>query len=183
MSPHARFLLVAVTAGAAILAASSFVFSPLISSSAAAETTSYETTSAAMSPTYEWGIAVALSEPDGITAGSVVLTHVPHWRGVNDHSLLRVVAVEGQLIEFKSGDVLVDGEPIAEGFLDADHQTFVDNDQEIPGCDPSPNRHSCRVPADSAFLLGDNRLAAADSRLHGPVPLDSIVAEATDSNR
>jgi signal peptidase I len=38
-----------------------------------------------------------------------------------------------------------------------------------------PPDASVTVPADSFFVMGDNRLAAADSRSFGPIPFSAII--------
>lgn len=78
----------------------------------------------------------------------------------------RVIGLPGETLEARGGRVYVDGRELVEPYLDADLATE----------DFGP----ITVPADHVFVLGDNRLPnmSLDSRVFGPVPIDSIVGRA-----
>lgn len=81
-----------------------------------------------------------------------------------DDLIKRVVATEGQTVEVKDGELVIDGASVAEPYL-------------YPGGtvgDFGP----VTVPAAHVFVMGDNRNASLDSRRFGPVPVDEIVGEA-----
>jgi len=76
----------------------------------------------------------------------------------------RVVGLEGEVVEARAGRVLIDGRELVEPYLPADVATS----------DFGP----VTVPPGNVFVLGDNRGDSADSRVIGPIPVDSIVGRA-----
>lgn len=71
----------------------------------------------------------------------------------------RVVAVAGQTLEVRSGDLFVDGQMIQENYV------------AYPSNDTLPTHH---IPDDTVFVMGDNRPNSLDSRYFGPVPSANI---------
>ena len=72
----------------------------------------------------------------------------------------------GETVEVKSYDgVYIDGKRLTEPYY-----------KEVPNYNVSPTV----VPADSLFVLGDNRRNSSDSHLayNGPVPLDKVAGHA-----
>jgi signal peptidase I len=76
----------------------------------------------------------------------------------------RVMAVGGDSVEAKDGEVLVNGERVDEPYLA----------EGVVTADFSP----ITVPDDAVWVMGDNRAGSGDSRSFGPVPLDAIVGKA-----
>lgn len=89
----------------------------------------------------------------------------------------RVIAVGGQEVGGCSpdGDLLVDGEPLAEPYL-AHDPTIPQNPAN---CDFGP----VRVPEGNLWMMGDNRSNSADSRVYigdehqGSVPEDNVIGK------
>jgi signal peptidase I len=76
----------------------------------------------------------------------------------------RVVGLPGEVIEARGGRVVIDGRELVEPYLPADVATG----------DFGP----ITVPDGTVFVLGDNRGDSADSRVIGPVDVDTIVGRA-----
>lgn len=76
----------------------------------------------------------------------------------------RVIAVGGQEIEIKDNQVLIDGVPLDEPYLD--ESAFM------------PDFGPVQVPPGTVFVMGDNRPRSQDSRRFGPIDTDSIVGRA-----
>jgi signal peptidase I len=76
----------------------------------------------------------------------------------------RVVAVGGEEVEIKDGQVLIDGVAIDEPYLN--------EPVSMPDFGP------VQVPEGSIFVMGDNRSRSQDSRRFGPIETDSIVGRA-----
>jgi signal peptidase I len=76
----------------------------------------------------------------------------------------RVIGLPGEVVEARGGRVVIDGRELREPYLPPDVATG----------DFGP----ITVPDDSVYVLGDNRGHSADSRVIGPVPVDSIVGRA-----
>lgn len=75
----------------------------------------------------------------------------------------RVIALPGETVEVRNGQVFVDGRRLPEPF------------------GPNPSARSfgpLRVPPDTVFVMGDNRNNSSDSRTWGPLPMNEIIGEA-----
>jgi signal peptidase I len=82
----------------------------------------------------------------------------------NGFSVKRIVAVAGDSVDLKEGEVYINGRPLAEPYLRPGIQTFSRTGQEqVFTC--GPNQY---------FVLGDNRPRSIDSRAYGPVPRRNI---------
>jgi signal peptidase I len=89
----------------------------------------------------------------------------------------RVVGLPGETVELRDSDVYIDGRPLTEPYLDEGMGT-ASATQPMERCDGEPARDRCQVPQGHVFVLGDNRGNSSDSRVIGPVPIDSIVGRA-----
>ncbi|MBM3944128.1 MAG: signal peptidase I [SAR202 cluster bacterium] len=78
----------------------------------------------------------------------------------------RVIGVPGDVIEITNGVVFVNGVRLDEPYLMSHSEVCT-------------GRYGCRgpyeVPADTYYVLGDNRGASDDSRNWGPVPVEDII--------
>jgi signal peptidase I len=81
----------------------------------------------------------------------------------------RVVAVNGDMIECRNNDIHVNGERIEERYLAEDTPACG-----AGSCELQPQE----VPAESVFVMGDNRTNSDDSRCFGPIDEDDIVGRA-----
>ena len=80
----------------------------------------------------------------------------------------RVVALEGEVVEFDHGAVYVNGRPIDEPYLP---------DEVATTASPSfPQPYV--VPPDSLLVLGDNRANSSDGRKFLAIPADTVVGRA-----
>ena len=75
----------------------------------------------------------------------------------------RVIALPGEVVEVRAGQVLVNGVGLAEPYLRAR---------------PAYTVAATRVPSGHYFVLGDNRNNSSDSHLFGMLPADHIVGQA-----
>ena len=81
--------------------------------------------------------------------------------GTSQDFIKRVIGVEGDTVEGRDGEVLVNGEPIEEEYLPGGYETepFLPID----------------VPENMIFVMGDNRANSEDSRSFGPIPVENVI--------
>lgn len=102
-----------------------------------------------------------------VRRGDIIVFRYP--LNPNKDFVKRVVGLPGERIEIKDGLVLINGRPLHEVYPTA-----------LPGGDRAcvSNYGPEVVPAESVFVLGDNRCNSEDSRFFGFVPAGNIVGRA-----
>jgi signal peptidase I len=93
--------------------------------------------------------------------GDIVVLRYPRDPGRN--YIKRIVALPGDLVQIQGGHLTINGIPIDELYLNG-----------APTGDYGPEK----VPADSFFVLGDNRNNSEDSRAFGFLKRDMVVGQA-----
>ena len=114
-------------------------------------------TSDSMAPTVCTGDAVVLTRLHGgesVAAGDVV-TFTSPLDGAT--TIKRVVATDGQRVTIEDAQLVVDGQPVPEPYVD--HAS-------IDGVYFGP----VTVPAGQVFVMGDHRETSVDSRVYGSIP-------------
>jgi len=82
----------------------------------------------------------------------------------------RLVAVENDTIEIKSGTVYIDGKPLSDNVFT---QRYYYNRGEF-----AKEKQAVRLPEGAVFVLGDNSASSQDSRYWGFVPRKNILGKA-----
>jgi signal peptidase I len=107
-------------------------------------------------------------EIDDESIPEAVIRHILEAIGIQTASaedlIKRVVAVGGDTVEIRGGLLVVNGEEADEPYL-----------LETGGM---PDFSPVVVPADSVFVMGDNRAVSYDSRRFGAIPNDHLLGEA-----
>ena len=99
-----------------------------------------------------------------IARGNIIVFRNP--RHPDEQFVKRVVALPGERIKIKSGQVLINDQVLNEPYLNnvtTRPGIFLTNDQEVT------------VPDGSFFVMGDNRPLSSDSREWGFVPAENII--------
>jgi signal peptidase I len=129
--------------------------------------------SPSMEPTLEVGDRVLVNKLSykfhDINRGDVVVFERPPGASTGQNGeikdlIKRVIAVGGDTIEAKEGEVYVNGERVDENYLE-------------PGT-PTDNLPLKTIPDGHLFVMGDNRTNSEDSRIFGPIDEDAIVGRA-----
>lgn len=99
------------------------------------------------------------NEPD---RGDIVVFHPPN--GSNVFYVKRVIGLPGETIEIKNGEILINGIPLNEDYLNI----------TTPGI-----YGPVTLNDDEYFVMGDHRNNSLDSREFGPISKKSIVGKAS----
>jgi signal peptidase I len=94
----------------------------------------------------------------------------------HDAFIKRIVALPGETVEIKGGQVYINGQSLPESYLPQGQQTTLDGACG-PGA-PAFLNGPTQVPANSYLTLGDNRENSLDGRCWGFVPRDRIIGRA-----
>jgi signal peptidase I len=103
-------------------------------------------------------IAYMLGSPE---RGDVIVFHYP--QDPEQEYIKRVIGLPGDQVEVNAGTVYINGEALQEPYIAAP---------------PTYNDRQWTVPAESLFVLGDNRNNSSDSHTWGFVPMDYVIGKA-----
>ncbi len=104
--------------------------------------------------------------------GDVIVFRYPEDE--NKDFIKRVIGTPGDVIEIQNKKILINGEP----FKDKDFTQRVDPGMIDGRINPRDNLGPLTVPADSYFVMGDNRDQSLDSRFWGFVKMNKIKGRA-----
>jgi signal peptidase I len=108
--------------------------------------------------------------------------------GYDEAFIKRIIAVPGDQVQLKDGQVLIKNHPLSENYTSGD-KTYTAYPRYINGMETKP-QSICgnqipflsgvvTIPKDSYLVLGDNRANSYDSRCWGLVPKDKIIGRAS----
>ncbi|MBO6047157.1 MAG: signal peptidase I [Erysipelotrichaceae bacterium] len=83
----------------------------------------------------------------------------------------RVIGLPGETITYKNDVLYVNGEVVEENFFDQD---FVSSQMALHSRQVYTNDFTVTLEDDEYFVLGDNRIDSADSRILGAFKIDQI---------
>jgi signal peptidase I len=106
--------------------------------------------------------------------GDVVVLERQLEGSAHDDLIKRVIALPGETIEIKNCDVYIDGRLLNEPYLNQDDVGLADLSAR---CN-LVNVPAIQMPANSVYVMGDNRAHSGDSRGFGPVTYDQIIGRA-----
>ena len=145
-------------------------------------TTRYFIPSDSMSPTLVDGDRVVVNRLSyqfgDVSRGEIVVFGPTNLIAGESEIIKRVVGLPGETVRLVDGEVFVDGRRVVEPYLAVQGSSRAAAGA-IPGCaQPDLASNLCTVPAGYVFVMGDNRVGSADSRIYGPVPIENIVGRA-----
>lgn len=112
--------------------------------------------------------------------GEVIVFHVPEE---GRDFIKRVIGVPGDTVKVENDTVYINGEQIAEPYLQEEYESAHANNELYNRDKPNsnfPNNEfpDGKVPEGMLFVMGDNRPNSEDSRMIGYIPLERVVGRA-----
>ena len=102
--------------------------------------------------------------------GQVIVFRAPEAAERPVPLIKRVIALGGQTVDIRDGQVFVDGTRLDEPYL------FTGDDGSPQATDSATTHWD--VPAGDLFVMGDHREVSSDSRAFGPIPESSVIGRA-----
>lgn len=110
---------------------------------------------------------------DAYGRGDIVVFTPPEACSGGDVPFIkRVIGLPGDSVELRDGDVLINGTALEEPYIYSDGGV---PQETLPS---GGGRTSWLVAAGELFVMGDHRMASADSRSCGPIPTDHVIGRA-----
>lgn len=138
--------------------------------------------SESMKPTLEIGDRVLVNKLSyhlhDVNRGDVVVFERPDGETADIKDLIkRVIGLPGDTLVIQDNKIYINGQALNEPYLPPNSVT-----QPGPGGATWSHRCTqddpCKIPADSIWVMGDNRTNSKDSRYFGPIPESKIVGRA-----
>ena len=104
--------------------------------------------------------------------GDVVIFNQAKKNGLDSkiQYIKRVVAIAGDTVQLKKGQLFINDNMVSEAYV-------------LPTNNKTPyslNMKITTVDTNHVFVMGDNRDNSADSRMFGAIPIENIIAKASD---
>lgn len=126
-----------------------------------------------MMPTLEDGYKMLVNRIGEPKRFDIVVFHAPEGKDY----IKRVIGLPGDHIEYKNDQLYINGEPIAEPYLDKYKSELTEGtltqDFSLQDIDPTLEV----VPEGYLFVMGDNRRFSKDSRHIGVISKDKIIGK------
>ena len=113
-----------------------------------------------------------------VNRGDLIVFENPSTsNGAVSDLIKRVIALPGETLQVLDGKVYIDGNLVIEPYLEASDTTFdfLAPESCIGG---KAVLNKCIVPDGHVFVMGDNRDNSRDSRIFGPIDIETIVGRA-----
>lgn len=106
----------------------------------------------------------------------VVFERPPAQRTGEDDLIKRVIGLSGETIRIEDNQIFINNRLLDEPYL-AEGQVTEPRFANTENCDETGDNF-CTIKEGHVFVMGDNRIASADSRVFGPIDEDLIVGRA-----
>lgn len=129
-----------------------------------------------MEPTFKNGQKVKLNinyyKTNPVKRGDIIAFKL---KTIEKPYVKRVIALPGDVLNFKNGKVFINGQELRESYLK--NRDYLISEEEIRILLPSLKANDYRVPPKSYFVLSDNRIRKEDSRKFGFLPQEYIIGK------
>lgn len=108
---------------------------------------------------------------NGIHRFDVVIVYVDQLK---EYLVKRVIALPGEIVEYKNETLYIDNKPVEQKFLDA---AYVAQIKKSTNADFTNSFGPITIKPGEVWLMGDNRPFSSDSRRFGAFPIKKIVSK------
>ena len=105
--------------------------------------------------------------------GDIAIFHFPDDPTGKTLYVKRIIGLPGETVDIVDSQVYINGEPLDEPYLDSDYVKDIENNQGYFTSD----FEAIELGSDEYFVMGDNRVVSADSRVVGPFSRSQIVGK------
>jgi len=127
-----------------------------------------------MQPTFQDDDKVIVAKTSKIERFDMIVFHA---KDHNENHIKRVIGLPGDMVEMKHDVLYINGKKYKEDYLQR-NKAEIPSEQNLT---EDFNLHEWvknkKVPADSLFVLGDNRRNSNDGRSYGFIKKDSVIGE------
>ena len=127
-----------------------------------------------MQPTFEDNDKIIVAKNSKIERFDMIVFHAKYR---NENHIKRVIGLPGDIVEMKDDRLIINGKEYKENYLQRNKESIAMSEHLTEDFTLQNWADNAKVPADSLFVLGDNRRRSSDGREYGFIKKDSVIGE------
>lgn len=127
-----------------------------------------------MQPTFEDNDKIIVAKNSKIERFDMIVFHA---KNRNENHIKRVIGLPGDIVEMKDDRLFINGKEYKENYLKSNKESIPVREHLTEDFSLHNWADNAKVPADSLFVLGDNRRRSSDGREYGFIKKDSVIGE------
>jgi len=127
-----------------------------------------------MMPNLQDGNRLIVSKVSKLERSDEIIFHAPD---ADEDYVKRIIGLPGDTVEMKNDTLYINGKEVPETYLKESKAKLQEGEVFTPDFTLTEITGKKKVPADSLFVLGDNRPVSKDGRYFGFIKKDSVVGE------